>query len=63
MMDGVDQSLVSIDVIALRFGNPEPGMLRFAVTPRRAEPYTGQLALPGVLLAPVSGCRTPPGEP
>ena len=50
MMDGVDQSLVSIDVIALRFGNPEPGMLRFAVTPRQAEPYTGQLALPGVLL-------------
>ena len=38
MMDGVDQSLVSIDVIALRFGNPEPGMLRFAVTPRQAEP-------------------------
>ena len=50
MMDGVDQSLVSIDVIALRFGNPEPGMLRLAVTPRQAEPYTGQLALPGVLL-------------
>ena len=46
----VDQSLVSIDVIALRFGNPEPGMLRLAVTPRQAEPYTGQLALPGVLL-------------
>lgn len=34
MMDGVDQSLVSIDVIALRFGNPEPGQLRFAVSRR-----------------------------
>lgn len=50
MMDGVEQSLVSIDVIALRFGNPEPGQLRFAVAQRQAEPYTGQRALPGVLL-------------
>lgn len=50
MMVDVEQSLVSIDVIALRFGNPEPGQLRFAVTQRQAEPYSGQRALPGVLL-------------
>ncbi|QCQ91455.1 NUDIX domain-containing protein [Rhodococcus sp. SGAir0479] len=46
----MDQSAVSVDVLAFRFGNPEPGKLRFAVAPRRWEPYTGQLALPGVLL-------------
>ncbi|MCJ0902805.1 NUDIX hydrolase [Rhodococcus sp. ARC_M6] len=50
MMENVEQSLVSIDVIALRFGNPEPGHLRFAVAQRQTEPYTGQRALPGVLL-------------
>lgn len=45
-----DQSAVSVDVLALRFGNPEAGRLRFGVAPRRWEPYAGQLALPGVLL-------------
>ncbi|WP_137725923.1 NUDIX hydrolase [Prescottella subtropica] len=46
----MDQSAVSVDVLALRFGDPEPGRLRYAVAPRSWEPYTGQLALPGVLL-------------
>ena len=46
----MDQSSVSVDVIVLRFGNPEPGRLRLGVSPRRREPYTGRLALPGVLL-------------
>ncbi|MGC0366017.1 8-oxo-dGTP diphosphatase [Rhodococcus sp. 27YEA15] len=46
----MNQSLVSIDVVAVRFGDPEPGQLRFAVTARVAEPYIGQRALPGVLL-------------
>lgn len=50
MIAGMDQSAVSVDVLALRFGHPEPGKVRFAVAPRRWEPYTGQLALPGVLL-------------
>lgn len=42
---------MSVDVLAFRFGNPEPGRLRFGVAPRRWEPYIGRLALPGVLLA------------
>ena len=46
----MEQSSVSVDVVALRFGNPEPGSLRYGVAPRRWEPYTGQTALPGVLL-------------
>lgn len=46
-----DQSAVSVDVLAFRFGNPDPGRLKFGVAPRRWDPYPGQLALPGVLLA------------
>ena len=46
----MEQSSVSVDVVALRFGNPEPGSLRYGVAPRRWEPHTGQTALPGVLL-------------
>ncbi|MDN5757351.1 MAG: NUDIX hydrolase [Tomitella sp.] len=46
----MEQSSVSVDVVALRFDNPEAGRLRFAAAPRRREPYTGRLALPGVLL-------------
>ena len=46
----MEQSSVSVDVVALRFGNPEPGSLRYGVAPRRWEPYTGQTALPGILL-------------
>ncbi|NMO00345.1 NUDIX hydrolase [Gordonia sp. TBRC 11910] len=46
----MEQSVVSVDVLALRFGNPEPGQLRFAVTPRLVEPFKGETALPGVLL-------------
>ncbi|MEN0138761.1 MAG: NUDIX hydrolase [Rhodococcus sp. (in: high G+C Gram-positive bacteria)] len=46
----MEQSSVSVDVVALRFGNPEPGALRYGVAPRRWEPYTGKTALPGVLL-------------
>jgi len=46
----MEQSSVSVDVVALRFGNPEPGSLRYGVASRRWEPYTGQTALPGVLL-------------
>lgn len=42
--------MVSVDVVALRFDNPEPGKLRFAVTPRLVEPFQGETALPGVLL-------------
>lgn len=50
MITGVEQSVVSVDVIALRFDNPAPGQLRFAVAPRPVEPFQGQTALPGVLL-------------
>ncbi len=46
----MEQSSVSVDVVVLRFGSPYPGNLRLAVSPRRREPYTGRLALPGVLL-------------
>lgn len=46
----MEQSSVSVDVIVLRFGTPEPGRLRLGVSPRRREPYTGRLSLPGVLL-------------
>lgn len=54
MITGVEQSSVSVDVVALRFGKPEPDALRYGVAPRRWEPYTGHTALPGVLLAPVN---------
>jgi 8-oxo-dGTP diphosphatase len=50
MIAGMEQSTVSIDVLALRFGNPEPGRLRFAVARRQWKPYSGRIALPGVLL-------------
>ncbi|MFF2550984.1 NUDIX domain-containing protein [Nocardia sp. NPDC058058] len=43
------QSAVSIDVIALRYGRDDP-TVTVGVAPRRWEPFSGELALPGVLL-------------
>ncbi|MGV9414815.1 NUDIX domain-containing protein [Nocardia sp. NPDC003693] len=43
------QSAVSIDVIALRYGPDDP-TLTLGVAPRAWEPFAGELALPGVLL-------------
>lgn len=45
-----EQSAVSVDVIALRIGVPEPGRIAVGVAPRRWDPFFGRLALPGVLL-------------
>lgn len=42
-------SQVSVDAITLRF-NPETLSVEVAVTPRTKEPFTGRLALPGVVL-------------
>ncbi|PSR61421.1 MULTISPECIES: NUDIX domain-containing protein [Nocardia] len=43
------QSAVSLDVVALRFGADDPAVT-FGVAPRQWEPFAGELALPGVLL-------------
>lgn len=43
------QSAVSIDVIALRYGPDDP-TVTLGVAPRRWEPFAHSLALPGVLL-------------
>ncbi len=43
------QSAVSIDVVALRFGADDP-TVTFGVAPRQWDPFAGALALPGVLL-------------
>ncbi|MFD0000060.1 NUDIX hydrolase [Nocardia sp. NPDC127526] len=43
------QSAVSIDVIALRYGRDD-ATVTVGIAPRRWEPFAGQLALPGVLL-------------
>ncbi|GAB2517001.1 NUDIX hydrolase [Nocardia heshunensis] len=43
------QSAVSIDVIALRYGSDDP-TATLGVAARRWEPFAGELALPGVLL-------------
>lgn len=42
-------SHVSVDALTLRY-NPLERRVEIAVAPRQAEPYLGQLALPGVLL-------------
>lgn len=44
-----EQPLISIDVVALRFR--EHSGVEFALHTRPFEPYAGQIALPGVLLA------------
>ncbi|WP_369974797.1 NUDIX hydrolase [Nocardia sp. MDA0666] len=43
------QSAVSLDVVALRFGDDDT-TVTFAVAPRQWDPFAGELALPGVLL-------------
>jgi 8-oxo-dGTP diphosphatase len=48
-MDRVEQSVVSVDVLALRFW-ADDGQVTLGVAPREFEPFTGRLALPGVLL-------------
>lgn len=45
----MEQSVVSVDVVALRFWD-EDGGVRLGIAPRAMEPFAGQLALPGVLL-------------
>jgi len=42
-------SLVSVDVLTLRY-NAVARAVELAVSPRRTEPYLGQLALPGIVL-------------
>ncbi|MGW5381613.1 NUDIX hydrolase [Nocardia sp. NPDC003963] len=45
----MDQSAVSVDVVALRFW-ADDAAATFGIAARLHEPFTGQLALPGVLL-------------
>jgi 8-oxo-dGTP diphosphatase len=45
----IESTLVSVDVIALRF-DPEARAVLVGVAPRAQEPFAGELALPGVLL-------------
>ncbi|WP_330229739.1 NUDIX hydrolase [Nocardia sp. NBC_00508] len=45
----MEQSVVSVDVVAVRFCD-EDGGVRIGIAPRAREPYAGELALPGVLL-------------
>ncbi|MEV6427032.1 NUDIX hydrolase [Nocardia sp. NPDC051463] len=45
----MEQSVVSVDVVALRFWGADAGVT-IGVAPRDLEPFTGELALPGVLL-------------
>lgn len=48
-MERPQSSKVSVDVLTLRYNNPER-RVEIAVSPRPTEPYIGQLALPGVTL-------------
>ncbi|PXX57799.1 ADP-ribose pyrophosphatase YjhB (NUDIX family) [Nocardia tenerifensis] len=45
----MEQSVVSVDVVALRFWGDDAGVC-VGIAPRAVAPFTGQLALPGVLL-------------
>ncbi|MGV9617094.1 NUDIX hydrolase [Nocardia xishanensis] len=45
----MEQSVVSVDVVTLRFW-PEDTEVTIGIAPRGHEPFTGELALPGVLL-------------
>ncbi|ANZ38002.1 DNA hydrolase [Lentzea guizhouensis] len=45
----IESTLVSVDVIALRF-DPDARAVLLGVAPRAHEPFAGELALPGVLL-------------
>ncbi|KOV77129.1 NUDIX hydrolase [Nocardia sp. NRRL S-836] len=45
----IESTLVSVDVIALRF-DPDTRAVLLGVAPRAHEPFAGELALPGVLL-------------
>lgn len=45
----IEQSAVSVDVLALRYWTDDRAVM-IGVAPRAWEPFTGQLALPGVLL-------------
>ncbi|MFD0361159.1 NUDIX hydrolase [Nocardia sp. GCM10030253] len=45
----MEQSVVSVDVVALRFWGADAGVT-IGVAPRELEPFTGEMALPGVLL-------------
>lgn len=45
----MEQSVVSVDVVALRFWGDDAGV-SVGIAPRAMAPFTGQLALPGVLL-------------
>ncbi|MEU2252218.1 NUDIX hydrolase [Nocardia xishanensis] len=45
----MEQSVVSVDVVTLRFW-PEDTGVTIGIAPRGHEPFTGELALPGVLL-------------
>jgi 8-oxo-dGTP diphosphatase len=45
----IETSLVSVDVLALRF-EPDTGVVLLGIAPRAHEPFAGDLALPGVLL-------------
>ncbi|WP_431972162.1 NUDIX hydrolase [Nocardia sp. bgisy134] len=45
----MEQSVVSVDVVTLRFW-PEDAGVTIGIAPRGHEPFTGELALPGVLL-------------
>lgn len=66
----VDHSTVSVDVVALRFWPPDAAVT-YGIAARGHEPFTGQLALPGVLLgrgerlaeAAVRAVRTKLGVP
>lgn len=48
-MGAVDQSAVSVDVVALRFW-ADDAAATFGIAARPHEPFTGHVALPGVLL-------------
>ncbi|MEV0246423.1 NUDIX hydrolase [Nocardia sp. NPDC050712] len=45
----MEQSVVSVDVVALRFWESDSAV-SVGIAPRELEPFTGELALPGVLL-------------
>ncbi|MGZ3142613.1 NUDIX hydrolase [Lentzea chajnantorensis] len=45
----IESTLVSVDVIALRF-DPDARAVLLGVAPRAHDPFAGELALPGVLL-------------
>jgi 8-oxo-dGTP diphosphatase len=49
MPSGIETSLVSVDVLALRF-EADTGAVLLGIAPRAHEPFAGDLALPGVLL-------------